>query len=77
VKRGPVGIFDVYADEWVVYSNRREGGRLPQNEQVIQRIRDYQARLVVPSKGRSNSNREAPTEVDKSQTVAECGPGCG
>jgi hypothetical protein len=39
VKKGPVGIFDVYVDEWVVYSNRREGGRLPKNEEVIRRIR--------------------------------------
>jgi len=77
VKKGPVGIFDVYVDEWVVYSNRREGGRLPKNEEVVQRIRDYQGRLAVPRKGRSSSSKEAPPEVDQSQTVAECGPGCG
>ena len=77
MKKGPVGIFDVYVDEWVVYSNRREGGRLPKNEEVIRRIRDYQGRLAVPRKGRMSSSKEAPAEVDQSQTVAECGPGCG
>jgi predicted Rdx family selenoprotein len=77
VKKGPVGIFDVYVDEWVVYSNRREGGRLPKNEEVIQRIRDYQGRLAVPRKARTNPKKEATAEVDESQPVSECGPGCG
>ena len=77
MKKGPVGIFDVYVDEWVVYSNRREGGRLPKNEEVIRRIRDYQGRLALPTKARPNPNKEAPAEVDQSQAVAECGPGCG
>ena len=77
MKKGPVGIFDVYVDEWVVYSNRREGGRLPQNDEVIRRIRDYQGRLALPTKARPNPNKEAPAEVDQSQTVAGCGPGCG
>ena len=36
-------MFDVYVDESVIYSNRREGGRLPKNDEIIQRIRDYQA----------------------------------
>jgi hypothetical protein len=77
VKKGPVGIFDVYVDEWVVYSNRREGGRLPKNDEVIQRIRDYQGRLALPTKGRPNPNKGVPAEVDKSQTTPGCGPGCG
>lgn len=70
-------MFDVYVDEWVVYSNRREGGRLPQNNEVIQRIRDYQGRPALPTKGRPSPNREAPAEVDEAQPVSECGPGCG
>ena len=69
MKKGPVGMFDVYVDEWVVYSNRREGGRLPENEEVVQRIRDYQ--------GRSSPGKETRLRADKSQSVAECGPGCG
>jgi predicted Rdx family selenoprotein len=73
VKKGPVGIFDVYVDESVIYSNRKEGGRLPKNDEIVQRIRDYQARLDVPRKARPNPNKEVPAEVDKT----ECGPGCG
>ena len=69
VKKGPVGMFDVYVDEWVVYSNRREGGRLPKNEEVVQRIRDYQ--------GRSSRIRGTRAQVDESQTASDCGPGCG
>jgi predicted Rdx family selenoprotein len=69
VKKGPVGIFDVYVDEWVVYSNRREGGRLPESEEVIQRIGDYQ--------GRSSPGKATRARADKSQPVSECGPGCG
>jgi predicted Rdx family selenoprotein len=69
VKKGPVGMFDVYVDEWVVYSNRREGGRLPKNEEVVQRIRDYQ--------GRSSPSRGTRPQVDESQTAPDCGPGCG
>ena len=69
MKNGPVGMFDVYVDEWVVYSNRREGGRLPKNEEVVQRIRDY--------RGRSSSSRVTQAQVDESQTAPDCGPGCG
>ena len=69
MKKGPVGMFDVYVDEWVVYSNRREGGRLPKNEEVVQRIRDYQ--------GRSSRIRGTRAQVDESQTASDCGPGCG
>lgn len=69
LKKGPVGMFDVYADEWVIYSNRREGGRLPQNAEVIQRIRDYQGR-AAPSKGSRG-------QVSQSQEAPACGPGCG
>ena len=69
MKKGPVGMFDVYVDEWVVYSNRREGGRLPENEEVVRRIRDYQ--------GRSSPGKSTRSRADKAQPVAECGPGCG
>jgi predicted Rdx family selenoprotein len=69
VKKGPVGMFDVYVDEWVVYSNRREGGRLPKNDEVVRRIRDYQER--------SSPNKTTQAQVDETQSAAECGPGCG
>ena len=46
-------MFDVYVDEWVVYSNRREGGRLPKNEEVVQRIRDFLTLPAQPKKGRA------------------------
>jgi predicted Rdx family selenoprotein len=69
LKRGPIGVFDVYADEWVIYSNRKEGGRLPKNAEVIQRIRDIQ--------GRASPGKATRAEVEKSQEAPACGPGCG
>jgi predicted Rdx family selenoprotein len=69
LKKGPIGVFDVYADEWVIYSNRKEGGRLPKNAEVIQRIRDIQ--------GRASPGKVTRAEVDKSQEAPACGPGCG
>ena len=62
-------MFDVYVDEWVVYSNRREGGRLPESKEVIQRIRDY--------RGRVSPGRATRSGIGKSQTAPDCGPGCG
>ncbi len=70
MKEGPVGIFDVYVDESVIYSNRKEGGRLPKNDEIVQRIRDYQARPAPQTKGRRNLGKEAPV-----QSGGQCG--CG
>jgi|GEM_PF-1804719 len=39
VKKGPRGLFDVYADGGIIYSNRTEGGRLPRNEEIIEKLR--------------------------------------
>ena len=77
MKKGPVGIFDVYVDEWVVYSNRREGGRLPKNEEVIRRIRDYQTEPTLPTQGEQSTNKKAPREVKKPQATSGGQCGCG
>ena len=42
LKKGPMGLFDVHVDEGIIYSNRSEGGRLPKNEEVIEKLRKYQ-----------------------------------
>ena len=70
MKKGPVGLFDIYVDESVIYSNRKEGGRLPKNDEIVQRIRDYQARPAPQTKGRRNPGKEAPA-----QGSGQCG--CG
>ena len=59
LKKGPVGLFDVYVDDGVVYSNRREGGRLPRNEEIIEKIRKYQARPDRPSTHDEQTKQEA------------------
>jgi len=68
LKKGPVGLFDVYVDDGVIYSNRREGGRLPRNEEIIEKIRKYQARPGRPAA----RNREAKQDTPGS-TVTESG----
>ena len=68
LKKGPVGLFDVYVDDGVIYSNRREGGRLPRNEEIIEKIRKYQARPGQPAA----RNREAKQDTPGS-TVTESG----
>jgi hypothetical protein len=42
MKKGARGLFEVYVDAGTLYSNRIEGGRLPTNEEVIERLRKYQ-----------------------------------
>jgi hypothetical protein len=69
LKKGPVGLFDVYVDDGVVYSNRREGGRLPRNEEIIEKLRKYQARPARPTM----RDEQAKQEVSES---AVAGSGC-
>ena len=76
VKRGPIGLFDVYVDEWVVYSNRREGGRLPRNDDIIARIKDYQTRPSLPAKGVQSKSGNKGAGADQPQSNdTQCG--CG
>lgn len=55
LKKGPRGLFDVYVDEGIIYSNRTEGGRLPRHEEVIEKLRTHQERR----EGRGVSGRGA------------------
>jgi len=70
VRKGPIGLFDVYADESVIYSNRREGGRLPKNQEVLQRIRDFLSLPAQPKKGEAARKGQA-----KAAPGSQCG--CG
>ena len=63
-------MFDVYADEFVIYSNRREGGRLPKNQEVLQRIRDFLSLPTQPKKGEAARKGQA-----KAAPESQCG--CG
>ena len=67
LKKGPVGLFDVYVDEGIIYSNRREGGRRPANEEVVQRIREYLGR----------SQGSAATGAEAKAGGGAPGSGCG
>ena len=44
LKEGPRGLFEVHVADGVLYSNRSEGGRLPRNEEIIEKLRRYQER---------------------------------
>ena len=65
-----MGLFDVYADEFVIYSNRREGGRLPKNQEVLQRIRDFLSLPIQTKKGETPRKGQS-----KGASGGECG--CG
>jgi predicted Rdx family selenoprotein len=67
LKKGPRGLFDVYADEGIIYSNRTEGGRLPRNEEVIEKLRKYQERARQPAR----QDRKAETSGAASES--SCG----
>lgn len=70
MRKGPIGLFDVYLDESVIYSNRREGGRLPKNEEVLARIRDFLSQPAQPKKRRI-------TGKDPAAAAPESQCGCG
>jgi hypothetical protein len=75
VKKGPVGLFDVYADESVIYSNRREGGRLPKSDEITRRIRAYQSRPAQPSKWEAAGKGHAKAGKPKGMSGGQYG--CG
>ncbi len=41
LKEGHGGIFEVAFDNEVVYSNQSQCGRLPEKEEIFQKIRDF------------------------------------
>ncbi len=67
LKNGPRGLFEVYVPDGVLYSNRSEGGRLPRNEEIIEKLRRHQER-------RQGS---AATGAEAGSTGGAPGSGCG
>ncbi len=74
VKKGPVGLFDVYVDEAVVYTNRLEGGRLPQDNEVVRRIRKHLAGSAQPPGG---TGKKGSGKAGESQAPSGGSCGCG
>jgi predicted Rdx family selenoprotein len=70
-------MFDIYVDESVIYSNRREGGRLPKTDEIIQRIRDYQAKPARPARGAQSGTKKAPAGGGESRAAAGGDCACG
>jgi predicted Rdx family selenoprotein len=68
-------LFDVYVDESVIYSNRREGGRLPKNEDVLQRMRDFLSDPAQPEKGKAARKGQAKAGKPEGTSGGQCG--CG
>lgn len=77
MKKGPIGIFDVYADEWVIYSNRWEGGRLPQKDEIVAKIREYQSRPFLAKKGARPKSEAATAEGCAPEATSGSQCGCG
>jgi predicted Rdx family selenoprotein len=60
----------VYVDEAIIYSNRREGGRLPEDDDIVRRIRDYLSRSARPpgeagGKGRGKAGEAQAASADQ------------
>jgi predicted Rdx family selenoprotein len=68
LKKGPTGLFDVYVADGMIYSNRSAGGRLPENEEIIEKIRKYLERPDRPSMGDQGAPKDVPDRV-----IAESG----
>lgn len=70
LKEGHGGIFEVAIDDHVVYTNLKECGRLPENEEIFQKIRECQ--------GSSEKHpRSGPRKEQEGQTKAtEEGSNC-
>ena len=60
LKKGPTGLFEVYVADGMIYSNRSAGGRLPENEEIIEKIREYLERPDRPSLGGQGAPRDVP-----------------
>ena len=70
LKEGHGGIFEVAIEDQVIYTNPIECGRLPEHEEIFQKIREYQgASDKVPLSGR-RGEQDAQTQRD------ETGPSC-
>jgi hypothetical protein len=67
LKKGPRGLFDVYVDEGIIYSNRSEGGRLPGNDEIIEKLRKYQ-RSPKGSAGRDRGAKPGGTAAESGCT---------
>jgi predicted Rdx family selenoprotein len=68
LNKGSIGMFDVYVNDRVIYSNRREGGRLPRNEEVLEKIHKYLKRPVRPSARGRQTKQDVPAN-----TIVESG----
>jgi predicted Rdx family selenoprotein len=60
LKKGPTGLFEVYVADGMIYSNRSAGGRLPENEEMIEKIRKYLERPDRPSMDDQGVPKEVP-----------------
>jgi hypothetical protein len=55
-----MGLFDVCVPEGIIYSNRNEGGRLPKNEEIIEKIWEYLERPDRRSLGGEGAPKDVP-----------------
>ncbi|MGB2988387.1 MAG: Rdx family protein, partial [Candidatus Zixiibacteriota bacterium] len=69
LKEGHGGIFEVALNGRVVFSNLEEG-RFPENEEIFQKIREYQG---SPDKSTSSARRD---DQDAQTPGGESGSGC-
>jgi hypothetical protein len=68
LKKGHLGVFEVCLGDRLVYTNRMHGGRLPTDEEIIEKIREYQERPRP-------SARDLGGEGQAANTPGACG--CG
>lgn len=68
---GHNGIFEVAIGGQVVYTNQKECGRLPENEEILQKLQEH---LGYPPQNRSHTYQAGQgTETNRTEAGAGCG----
>ena len=74
LRKGPVGLFDVYVDEAIIFTNRRQSGRLPPDDEIVRRVREHLARSARPPGG---GGQKDAGKADETRAASGGSCGCG
>lgn len=72
LEEGHGGMFEVAIDSDIIYTNRSECGRLPGNEEILQRIKEYVGNPLQRSLHVNQKEKDKPIQGEKASTVCGC-----
>ena len=72
LKEGHGGIFEVAIDDQVIYTNLKECGRLPEHEEIFQKIREYQGRPQKQPPSAYRGEQDAQAQRGEAGTSCSC-----